>query len=112
MNPKDFRSAYLETVYTAGGVSWQFSSEDVGLTLYGGRRFSLVTAANPRSEPWSDTDNALRNFELDESLIAYGWEYDQSLGSSPTGEWYEKGFIIWDGDVNVGLDLAHCHIQK
>ena len=106
MNPKDFRSAYLETVYTAGGISWVFSPEDCGLQVYGRRRFALITAANPRSEAWSDADNDRRNSELEESLYAYGWEYDQSLGSSPTGEWHEKGFTIWDGDVNVGLFFA------
>ena len=82
MNPKNFRSAYLETVYTAGGVSWVFSPEPSGLELYGGRTFALITAANPRSEAWSDADNARRNAAMRLEIAARGWAFGASHGSA------------------------------
>ena len=100
MNPRDFRSAYLETVYTAGGISWVFSPVDAGLELNGGRRFTLVTAANPRSEAWSDADNAGRNQQMQLEIAANGWAFETSVGSSPQGDWREQGFLIWDAPLD------------
>lgn len=112
MNPKDFTSAYVETVYTAGGISWVFSSEDSGLELYGGRTFALITAANPRSEPWSDADNAGRNAAMQLEIAAHGWAFEGSIGSSPIGDWREHGFLIWDAPLEEVLKLGRDYGQN
>ena len=110
MHPKDFKSAYLETVYTAGGISWLFSPVDAGLELYGGRRFALITAANPRSEAWSEADNDQRNAEMRLEIVAKGWTFAESVGSSPNGDWREYGCLIWDAPldqvVNIGREYG------
>ncbi len=116
MHPKDFRSAYLETVYTAGEISWVFSPVDVGLELYKGRRFALITAANPRSEAWSEAENAERNQRMRLEIAARGWTCIESVGSSPNGDWRENGCLIWDAPldqvVKIGREYgqnAICH---
>ncbi len=112
MNPKDFRSAYLETVYTAGGIGWVFSSEDCGLRLYGGRRFSLITAANPRSEAWSEADNALRNEAMWLEIASKGWAFEESVGSSPSGDWREQGYLIWDASLDEVVEIGRRYKQN
>lgn len=105
MHPKDFRSAYLETVYTVDGISWVFSPVDAGLELYDGKRFALITAANPRSEAWQQADNDQRNNDLQLEITAKGWAFEASIGSSPSGDWRERGFLIWDAPLDrvVGI---------
>ena len=112
MNPKDFRSAYLETVYTAGGISWLFSPIDTGLELYDGRKFALITAANPRSEAWSDADNDQRNAELRLEIAAKGWAFEESVGSSPSGDWREYGCLIWDAPLEAVLKIGRHYGQN
>ena len=112
MNPKDFRSAYLETVYTAGGISWLFSPIDTGLELYDGRRFALITAANPRSEAWSDADNDQRNEAMRLEIAAKGWAFEESVGSSPSGDWRESGCLIWDAPLEAVLKIGQSHGQN
>ena len=112
MNPKDFRDAYLETVYAAGGISWVFSPEASGLELYGGRAFALVTAANPRSEAWSDADNARRNANMQLEIAARGWAFEASLGSSPHGDWREHGLLIWDAPLEDVLKIGQSYGQN
>ena len=112
MHPKDFRSAYLETVYTAGGMSWVFTPVDAGLELYGGRRFALMTAANPRSEAWGDADNDQRNAEMRLEIAAKGWSFTESVGSSPSGDWREHGFLIWDAPLDETVKLGQHYGQN
>lgn len=112
MNPKDFRSAYLETVYTAGGISWVFSPSDTRLELYNGRRFALMTAANPRSELCSDADNAGRNQRMQLEIAAQGWSFTESLGSSGNGDWREHGFLIWDAALEKLVKIGREYGQN
>jgi hypothetical protein len=112
MNPKSFRAAYLETVYNAGGVAFQFAQDNVGLVLYGGKRFTLITAANPRSQNLSDAENAERNAQLRARLEASGRRFEASLGSSPSGDWQEHGFLIWDAPLVEVLRLGRAFGQN
>ena len=112
MNPKDFRNAYLETIYTAGEISWVFSPVEAGLPLYGGRRFSLITAANPRSEAWNNADNAGRNRQMQLEIAAKGWAFEASIGSSPSGDWLEHGFLIWDAPLDEVVQIGRRYEQN
>ena len=112
MNPKDFRSAYLETVYTAGDISWVFSPVDARLELYDGRRFALITAANPRSEAWSEADNAERNQRMQLEIVAKGWAFEESVGSSENGDWREQGFLIWDAPLDEVVKIGREYGQN
>ena len=112
MNPKDFRSAYVETVYTAGGISWVFSPVDAGLELYCGRRFALITAANPRSEMWSDADNDQRNAEVRLEIAAKNWAFTTTVGSSPNGDWRERGCLIWDAPLDEVVKIGQRYGQN
>jgi hypothetical protein len=106
MNPKDFRDAYLETIYRAAGSSFQYSSEPTDFRLFDGRTFSLMTAANPRSEPFSDADNDARNLEMQAVMESKGWSLEPSEGVSPAGEWREPGFLIWDAPLEKVLQVG------
>jgi Protein of unknown function (DUF3293) len=105
-DPRIFRSAYLETIYTANGVSFQFSDLETGATLYNGRRFCLVTAANPRSEALPEARNDALNLEMKSRLNSRGWAFTDSLGHDPTGTWREPGFLIWDATLEEVLALG------
>jgi hypothetical protein len=112
MNPKDFRSAYLDTVYDAGGVRFQYSETNTGLVLYSGKRFTLMTAANPRSQNLSDADNAERNAQMRAAIQASGRGFEASLGMSPDGSWQEHGFLIWDAPLIEVLKLGRTFGQN
>ncbi|NJK45259.1 MAG: DUF3293 domain-containing protein [Pleurocapsa sp. SU_196_0] len=105
-DPKNFRAAYLETMYTANDVSFRFTDLEPGVTLYDGRRFSLITAANPRSEALSDARNDALNLEMKSCVLARGWAFTDSLGHDPTGTWREPGFLIWDAALEDVLALG------
>jgi Protein of unknown function (DUF3293) len=105
-HPKEFRAAYLETVYEAGGEAFQFSPLETGIALYQGRRFTLITAANPRSAAFSDAENDARNLQMSREIEARGWHFEASLGRSPSGDWCEPGFLIWDAPLEDVLELG------
>jgi hypothetical protein len=105
-DPKIFRSAYLETIYTADGVSFKFSDLETRVPLYNGRRFGLITAANPRSKALSDARNDALNLELKSRVISCGWAFTDSLGHDPSGAWREPGLLIWDATLEDVLALG------
>jgi hypothetical protein len=110
-NPKDFRQAYLETVYSAAGVRFCFSSTPTQEVLFGGRTFGIITAHNPRSERLSDEENAKRHQDLAGWTAALGWQFASSLGSDLAGLWQEEGIVLWDAELSVALELAR-HYQQ
>jgi hypothetical protein len=111
-HPKNFRQAYLETVYEAGTVAFRFTPLETGFTLYDGKRFFLITAANPRSEPFTDDANDARNLEMRGVLEAGNWSFETSLGRSPSGDWREHGFLIWDAPLEAVLELGRMFGQN
>jgi Protein of unknown function (DUF3293) len=106
MNPKDFRQAYLDTVYRAASLAFQFSMEPTDFNLFDGLTFCVMTAANPRSEQFSDADNDARNLEMRAVIEAKGWKLEPSEGVSPTGDWREPGFLIWDAPLEDVLQIG------
>ncbi len=106
MNPKEFRQAYFETVYRAAGVAFRFATTRTGVVLYGGRRFVLMTAANPRSEAFPDEENATLNAQMRHDLALKGWELEDSLGTDVKREWLEHGFLIWDAPLPDILEIG------
>ncbi len=88
------------------------SSTDQGLGLYDGRRFSILTAANPFSQSRSDLENAARNEQLKLELEKLGFEFDWSYGEQADQSWREDGFVIFDAPLKVTLELARKFDQN
>ncbi len=104
--------AYLETVYNTAEYRFTASSTDQGLNLYEGRRFSILTAANPFSQQFSDLENAARNEQLKLELEKLGFEFDWSYGEQADQSWREDGFVIFDAPLAVTLELARNFEQN
>ncbi len=105
-DPKSFKQSYLETVYSAQGLRFTLQNSLEGDTLWKGRPFALITAANPRSQRLSDEENRLRNAMLEGEFIARGWKYGPSVGTDRAASWREEGFVVWDQSVDDLLELG------
>jgi Protein of unknown function (DUF3293) len=112
MNSRDFRLAYFETIYNTAAYRFMLSSTDQGLEFYDGRRFSVLTAANPFSQSFSDAENAARNDNLKLELEELGFEFDWSYGEQADQSWREDGFVIFDAPLEVTLELARKFEQN
>jgi Protein of unknown function (DUF3293) len=112
VNSRDFRAAYVETVYNTGEHRFRLSSQDLGVNLLEGRRFSVLTAANPFSQQLSDDENAARNFQLKLEIEKLGFEFDWSYGEQSDHSWREDGFIVFDAPLSVTLELARKFEQN
>jgi Protein of unknown function (DUF3293) len=112
MNSRDFRLAYFETIYNTAAYRFMLSSTDQGLEFYDGRRFSILTAANPFSQSFSDAENAARNDNLKLELEKLGFEFDWSYGEQADQTWREDGFVIFDAPLEVTLELARKFEQN
>lgn len=106
MNSRDFRLAYIETVYNTAEHRFRLSSSDLGIELFAGRCFSVLTAANPFSRQLSDDENAVRNLELKLEIEKLGFEFDLSYGEQADHSWREGGFVIFDAPLEVMLVLG------
>jgi Protein of unknown function (DUF3293) len=104
--------AYLETIYNTATYRFMLSSTDQGLGLYDGRRFSILTAANPFSQQFSDAENAARNNSLKLEIEELGFEFDWSYGEQADQSWREDGFVIFDAPFEVTLELARKFEQN
>ena len=112
MNSRDFKLAYLETVYNTVAHRFTLSEEDLGLGLFAGRRFSVLTAANPFSKELSEAENAARNLEMQLEIEKLGFEHDWSYGEQSDQTWREDGFVIFDAPLEVTLELARKFEQN
>jgi hypothetical protein len=112
MNSKDHRQSYLETIYHAGDEAFTLSARGTGEAIFGGRRFTLITAQNPFSQPLPDAENAKRNNQMRLEIETRGWAYGDSSGSSPDQTWREDGFVIWDAPVQDVLELGRRFEQN
>ncbi len=92
-------------------MRFRLSSQPTSQTLFDNRRFSVVTAYNPRSQLLEKAENQARHQQLEADVLALGWQSAPSLGSSPSGDWIEHGLLIWDAPLELVLDLARRYGQ-
>jgi Protein of unknown function (DUF3293) len=104
--------AYLETVYNTAAHRFTLSNQDHGLELFVNRRFSVLTAANPFSQQYSDSVNSARNEQLKLEIEKLGFEHDWSYGEQSDQSWREDGFVIFDAPLKVTLELARKFEQN
>jgi hypothetical protein len=103
---------YLETVYHAAKTNFTLSSTPTGSTLFEGRAFGLITAANPFSTVLSDAENQARNLQMQHILERYDLTFGPSLGTNRAGDWQEHGFVIWDVPETFVLNLGQQFDQN
>ncbi len=111
MNAKDFRTAYLKTIYTADDIQFTLSSEATTDVLFAGRKFIIITAYNPRSQQLPELVNNVRHEVLEADVAKNDWQFAPSLGVSPDGEWQEVGFVIFDQPLEEMIALAKTYGQ-
>jgi Protein of unknown function (DUF3293) len=104
--------AYVETVYNTAAHRFTLSSEDMELELFTGRRFSVLTAANPFSKQLSDAENAARNLDMKLEIEELGFEFDWSYGEQSDHSWREDGFVVFDAPLEVTLELGRKFEQN
>lgn len=104
--------AYFETVYNTAAYRFTLSNTDQGLGLYDGRRFSVLTAANPFSQSFSDLENATRNQQLKLEIERLGFEHNWSYGEQADHSWREDGFVVFDAPLEVMLELGRKFEQN
>jgi Protein of unknown function (DUF3293) len=112
VNSRDFRLAYVETIYNTVAYRFTLSSTDQGLGLYDGRQFSILTAANPFSQQFSDDENAARHQSMKLEIEKLGFEFDWSYGEQSDQSWREDGFIVFDAPLEVTLEWARKFEQN
>ena len=85
--PESLRIAYLRTVVTVEGRPVAEVVRDLGT-------FWVLTAWNPGSELFSDTENAERHRQLCVRLDELGRTWLPALGASPDGSWSEESVAV------------------
>jgi len=85
--PESLRIAYLRTVVTVEGRPAAEVVRDLGT-------FWVLTAWNPGSELFSDTENAERHQALCACLDELGHTCLPALGASPDGSWSEESVAV------------------
>jgi hypothetical protein len=98
--------AYLQTVYNTAVHRFTLSSTDQGIQIFDGRRFSILTAANPFSQQFSDAQNVALNLEMKLEIEKLGFDFDWSYGEQSDHSWREDGFIVFDAPLVVMLELG------
>ncbi len=111
MSAECLSEVYRSALYEAAGVAFVLSEKPTGTVLFGGRRFAIITAHNPRSERLSDAENQRRHEELQRDLQALGLEHLPSIGASPDGTWVEEGFAVFDVGLAQALELGRKYGQ-
>jgi Protein of unknown function (DUF3293) len=104
--------AYIETVYNTAAHRFRLSRSDLGIALFAGRRFGVLTAANPFSRHLSDDENAVRNREMKLEIEKTGFKHDWSYGEQSDHSWREDGFVIFDAPLEVMLELGRKFEQN
>jgi hypothetical protein len=67
---------------------------------------AFLTAWNPRSERRSAEQNAMANQELEQRLVASGFECWPGRGHDPSGDWPAEASVFVPG---LGLEAACLH---
>jgi hypothetical protein len=111
-DPRYYRAAYLQTIYHAAGEAFRLREVPSGLILFKGRRFGLVTAANPRSAELGTPENETRNAVLAAELAKLDLEVAPSYGADDARTWREDGFLLWDVDAETLLEVGRRHEQN
>lgn len=106
MRAETFAEAYQSAIYKAAGMAFVLSEHRTGTVLFGGRKFAIITAHNPRSERLSSAENQKRHEALERDLIQLGLEHTPSTGESPDGSWVEEGFVVFDIELEQALELG------
>ncbi len=112
MNSRDFRTAYIETIYNTADVRFVLSEEKTELELFAGRRFTVITAANPFSDLLTDAENQARNLALKLEIEKLGFEYSWHYGEQSDHSWREDGFVIFDAPLSVAVVLGRKFEQN
>jgi Protein of unknown function (DUF3293) len=112
VNSRDFGLAYIQTVYNTAEHRFRLARADIGVTLFEGRCFSVLTAANPFSQQFSDDENSVRNLEMKLEIEKMGFEHDWSYGEQSDHSWHEDGFVIFDAPLEVMLELGRKFEQN
>ena len=97
--PESLRIAYLQTVVTVGGRPAAEAVRDLGT-------FWVLTAWNPGSELFSDTENAERHQALCACLDELGHTWLPALGTSPDESWSEESVAVPGLDRETALALG------
>ena len=97
--PESLRIAYLRTVVTVEGRPAAEVVRDLGT-------FWVLTAWNPGSEPFSDTENAERHRQLCARLDELGHPWLPARGASPDGTWFEESVAVPGLDRHMALALG------
>lgn len=115
MNKKDLESAYRATDYRIFGPRGPFvisigenspEFSDI-LNLPDGSCWAVITASNPRSEPWTDAENDERLQDLEVNVAAQGYRFLKGEGVSRHGNWPpEKSLLILGIDEDSSMELA------
>ena len=115
-DPKTFRTAYLETIYhvehAGERVAFRLAEAPTGARVFAGRRFTLITAANPRSTVLPDTDNAARNAEMRAEFERLYLEFGPSAGTNAGLTWREEGFVVLDAPLATLLEIGRRFEQN
>jgi len=67
---------------------------DVLLDAEGATTAAFITAANPRGEKRSDTENGVANAALQSFVSAAGYPHFWGEGRDPFGSWAEPSFLV------------------
>lgn len=111
MSAETFASVYQAAIYKADGIAFVLTEKPTGVVLFQGRKFAIITAQNPQSEPLSETENQQRNQALEKDLKSLRLEYTLSTGENPNGTWIEEGFAVFDVELEQTLELGRKHGQ-
>lgn len=66
--------------------------------------FAILTAWNPNNQPLSLEKNTIRNKQLFEKLLEYGYPFDEALGY--LDEHSEESYCIYDITFEKAIELA------
>lgn len=86
---------------------------DARLQAHGCRlHWWIVTPCNPRSRRLSDAGNDARLARLEAELRQRHWRIHPSHSAAPDGRWHERGFCIFDAEIEAVTDLAQRYEQN
>jgi hypothetical protein len=76
------------------------------------RHWWIVTPCNPRSRPVSDAENEALLARFEAELHQHHWRIHLSHSAAADGRWHERGFCIFDAEVDAITDLARRYEQN
>ncbi|MDX2006821.1 MAG: DUF3293 domain-containing protein [Meiothermus sp.] len=111
MSAETVAALYHSAIYKADGIAFVLTEQPTGVVLFEGRKFAIITAHNPQSEPLPEKENRQRNKALEQDLMSDSLEYTFSIGESPDGTWVEEGFAVFDLELEKALKLGRKYGQ-